>query len=66
MDNNLSIPVIVAVLLGTVIIVVIALTMLWNWLMPTLFGLPTISPLQAAGLILLSQILFARGSGKGK
>ena len=30
---------------------------LWNWLMPTLFGLRTISFLQAIGLVLLSKIL---------
>lgn len=31
---------------------------LWNWLMPELFGLPSISFLQAAGLLLLCKILF--------
>lgn len=32
--------------------------LLWNWLMPELFGLPAISFLQAAGLLLLCKILF--------
>lgn len=32
--------------------------MLWNWLIPDLFGLSTISFWQAAGLLLLCKILF--------
>jgi hypothetical protein len=31
---------------------------LWNWLMPTMFGLPEITFWQAVGLNLLSTILF--------
>jgi hypothetical protein len=31
---------------------------LWNWLMPTLFGLREVSALQALGLSLLCSILF--------
>ncbi len=31
---------------------------LWNWLMPAIFDLPTISLLQALGLNLLAGILF--------
>ncbi len=34
---------------------------LWNWLMPELFGLTTIDFLHAAGLLLLSKILFGSG-----
>jgi len=33
---------------------------LWNWLMPDLFGLKTITYLQAAGLLLLSWCFFGR------
>jgi hypothetical protein len=33
-------------------------TYLWNWLMPTLFGLPAITFSQALGLLVLSWILF--------
>ena len=32
--------------------------LLWNWLMPAVFGLPVISFWQAAGLMLLVSILF--------
>lgn len=31
---------------------------LWNWLMPVIFGLTTISFVQALGLLALSKILF--------
>jgi hypothetical protein len=31
---------------------------LWNWLMPDLFGLKTVTFLQAWGLVVLSHILF--------
>lgn len=31
---------------------------LWNWLMPTIFGLKTITYLQAVGITWLAQILF--------
>jgi hypothetical protein len=36
------------------------LMFLWNWLMPFIFNLPTITFWQAVGLNLLSSILFAR------
>lgn len=32
--------------------------LLWDWLMPTIFGLPEITWLQAWGLLLLCNILF--------
>jgi hypothetical protein len=38
-----------------------ALMLLWNWLMPTIFGLTTICFWQALGLLALSKILFGRG-----
>jgi len=41
------------------------LTLLWNWLMPMLFSLPEISLWQAAGIFILSKILFTPGFGKG-
>jgi hypothetical protein len=40
---------------------------LWNWLMPALFGLHTITYLQAIGLLVLSKILlggFRGGPGR--
>jgi hypothetical protein len=42
---------------------------LWNWLLPTLFGLPAITFWQALGLLVLARILFGgfggRGGGRG-
>ena len=36
--------------------------LLWNWLMPTIFGLKTITFMQALGLNILSNILFNKTS----
>jgi hypothetical protein len=49
-------------LIGLVIVVALgaAVMGLWNALMPTLFGLRSISYVQALGLLLLSRILFGR------
>lgn len=32
--------------------------LLWNWLMPTIFGLTTITFWQAAGIVLLARLIF--------
>ncbi|MEQ9300574.1 MAG: hypothetical protein RIF33_18525 [Cyclobacteriaceae bacterium] len=37
--------------------------LLWNWLLPELFDLPVISYWQAAGLLLLSKLIFGFGRG---
>jgi len=37
--------------------------LLWNWLMPTIFGLGTIGYWQAWGLLLLAHLLFKAGHG---
>ena len=42
------------------------LMLLWNWLMPDIFGLPLIGYWQAWGLILLSHLLFKGGAGHGR
>jgi hypothetical protein len=50
--------------LKVLVIVAVAFTVfgfvtmqLWNWLMPAIFGLPTITFLQAVGVVVLSKIL---------
>lgn len=43
-----------------------AIMLLWNWLMPEIFGLTTINFWQALGLFILSRILFSGMGGKGK
>ena len=40
----------------------VAVLELWNWLMPSLFGLPQVSFPQALGILALARILFG-GSG---
>ena len=40
----------------------VAVLELWNWLMPSLFGMPQVSFLQALGILALSRIVFG-GSG---
>ena len=43
--------------------------LLWNWLLPPLFGWPTITLLQGFGLLALCRILFGglgRGGGHGQ
>jgi len=39
---------------------------LWNWLMPVIFGLPTITWIQAAGLIFFIHLVFPSGSSSSK
>lgn len=52
---------------GLVILFGFILMWLWNWLMPELFGLATITYWQALGLCFLSKILFGGfGGGGGK
>jgi hypothetical protein len=41
----------------------IAVMLLWNWLMPALFGWSQIGFLQALGLLILGRILFGRFGG---
>ena len=38
-----------------------ALMLLWNWLMPEIFGLPSITYWQALGLLVLCHLLFKGG-----
>ena len=59
MKNNLEA---ILAFIGLVAIVIVLLgyplMLLWNWLMPELFGLPLITFWQAIGLNILSTILF--------
>jgi len=41
------------------------LMMLWNWLMPVVFGVGTITFWQALGVFVLAKILFGFGRGGG-
>jgi len=52
-----SFLIVLAVILIVSIIAVIPTWLLWNWLMPVIFGLPEITILQAFGLLILSGLL---------
>jgi hypothetical protein len=45
-------------IIGGALMVFLVMT-LWNWLMPTIFGLITLTFWQAGGLLLLSKLLFS-------
>jgi membrane protein required for beta-lactamase induction len=59
-----------AALIGLIAIVIVILgyplMLLWNWLMPIIFGLPEITFWQAIGLNVLSTILFKSTTIKNK
>ena len=42
-----------------------AVMLLWNWLLPPLFGLPEVTLLQAFGLFALGRLLFGGFGGGG-
>ncbi len=48
----------IGVLILTVMLFGYPTMLLWNWLMPTIFNLPTIGFWQACGINLLASILF--------
>ena len=52
--------------MGFVALASLAVMALWNWLLPGLLGLPAISYLQAAGLMLLSRILLGGFRRRGR
>jgi membrane protein required for beta-lactamase induction len=60
----------VAAVIGMIAIAIVLLgyplMLLWNWLMPIIFGLPEITFWQAIGLNLLSTILFKPTTIKNK
>ena len=58
----IKILLIVAVFLSAAGFIVMSL---WNWLAPTLFGGPTLTFLQALGLLVLCRLLFGGMRGPG-
>ena len=53
--GGVALGVVVAFVFGWVVM------LLWNWLMPAIFGLPTIGFWKAWGLVILAHILFKAG-----
>jgi hypothetical protein len=56
---------IAALLIVAVGVLGLAVMMLWNWLVPSLFGGPTIGFWQAVGVLVLSRILVGGFRGGG-
>ena len=52
-----ALKVVGVVVLATVVFGLVVMQ-LWNWLMPTIFGLTTLTFAQALGLLLLTKLLF--------
>ena len=65
MEKVLTALVVAIGVLGLVALIMgLPLMLLWNWLLPTLFGWPSITFWQAVGLNFLSGILFGQKSYK--
>jgi hypothetical protein len=60
------------ILVGVVGVAVLALAfgyfvkLLWNWLMPSIFGLGTINYWQAFGIVILAKLIFGGTGGFGR
>ena len=52
-------------MVGVFFLVGYVLMQLWNWLMPELFGLTSITYWQAFGILVLAKIIFGFGGGNG-
>ena len=53
-----------AAFLGFTVLFALIVMLLWNWLMPDIFGLPAIDVWHAWGLLLLTHILFKSWGGR--
>jgi len=54
--------IIIATALAVALLIAYPVMWLWNWLMPEIFGLSTLSVWQSLGLLLLSTALFKSSS----
>ncbi|UOY08579.1 hypothetical protein L0P88_08495 [Muricauda sp. SCSIO 64092] len=52
-------------MVGLLFLIGYVVMLLWNWLMPELFGLTTITYWQAFGILILAKIIFGFGGGNG-
>ena len=57
-EKNMAMGAAVLAFLAAIAISPIVLMLLWNWLMPSIFGLGSIGYFQAFGLFIISRILF--------
>lgn len=56
----------IVAIIGLAILFGFVVMWLWNWLMPELFGLPTLTYWKAVGLFILMKILIGGCGGRGK
>ena len=65
---NIAVTIVIGILVFALVAVISALPvmLLWNWLMPDIFGLTTINFWQALGICFLSSCLFGRTSSNKK
>jgi hypothetical protein len=70
MENVLKTFGVVVVFVGALVFVAVIMAwpvqLLWNWLMPTIFGLKEITFWQGLGLNILTGVLFRGDSTSGK
>jgi hypothetical protein len=68
MRGNRAVKILKMLAIGVVAILIFgSVTMLlWNWLMPALFGIKAIGFWQALGVVVLSKILFGSFRGGGR
>jgi hypothetical protein len=60
----IGVVIVLAILAIGSIIAAIPMYILWNWLMPELFGLKVVTFWQAWGMVFLTSILFKNSSSK--
>ena len=56
-------PLAIAAMIAFIIVGGEVVRLLWNWLLPSLFGFPQVTFWQALGLLVLARILFGRLGG---
>ncbi len=59
--NNTGLAILITLAIVAVLVIAIVGMWLWNWLMPMIFGLPTIGIWEFLGLCVLTSIIFYRG-----
>ena len=56
----------IGIMLLIVVLLTVPLMLLWNWLVPTIFGLKTINIIEAFGMLVMCQILFTSKATSSK
>ena len=59
--SGTGVAILIAIGIAAMLVIATIGMWLWNWLMPMIFGLPTIGILEFLGLSVLTSLLFYRG-----